>query len=191
MVDTPLEQYRGGDIRPIPDPTLLTTEASVRLEAMIRNLIQTEITHQNDLFSEKFERIDMRFNMLDARTAEQKSDTKAALDAALAAQKEAVASQTASFKENITKSETAATERIKGVETLLATSSRATDDKISDLKDRVIAIEAGKLGSVEQVANQRASGVDTRGVMASIISIVTATIAVASIIITIIVITKP
>jgi hypothetical protein len=179
------------DIRPIPDPTVLTTAASVRLEEMIRDLIKAEIMHQHDLFSEKLARIDMQFNMLDARTAEQKSDTKAALDAALAAQKEAVASQTASFKENITKSETAATERIKGVETLLATSSKSTDDKISDLKDRIIAIEATKLGSTEQAATTRAGGSDLRSSMASIISVITTLIAVASIIVTIIVVTRP
>lgn len=188
---TEMPEGRHSDLRPIPDPTVLTTEASTRLEKALRELILSEIAHQNDLFSEKLARIDMLFNVLDARTAEQKSDTKAALDAALAAQKEAVASQTASFKENITKSETAATERIKGVETLLATSSRSTDDKISDLKDRVIAIEAVKLGNTEQTANMRAGGTDMRGNMASIISVITTVIAIASIIITIIVVTKP
>jgi uncharacterized membrane protein len=179
-----------GDIRPVPDPTALTTEASIRLEIMLRNLIQSEILHQNDLFSERFMRIDTRFNMLDARTAEQKQDTTNALNAALAAQKEAVAAQTASSEKSITKSETATTERIKGVETLLSTSTKATDDKITDLKDRIIAIEARKQGATEETENLQGSSANIRGNMASIISVVTTLIAIISIIIAIFMATK-
>jgi len=171
------------DIRPIPDPTVLTTAASVRLEEMIRALIQSEIEHQNDLFIERLAKVDMRFNMLDARTAEQKKDTKDALDAALAAQKEAVAAQTAASEKSITKSETATIERIKAVETLLATSTKASDDKIDDLKVRIVAIEAKKLGSVEQVETSRAGGTDARAILTSILGVVVAVIAIAGVLI--------
>ncbi len=191
MPDTQDRTLSGGDIRPVPDPTLLTTEASIRLEAMLRNLIASEISHQAELFIERFARIETQFHMLETRTAEQKKDTKDALDAALAAQKEAVASQTASSEKSITKSETATIERIKAVETLLSASTRATDDKIDDIKSRVVAIEAVKLGHTEQVADTRAGGMDMRGNMASIISVVMTVIAVASIIISIIIVTKP
>jgi hypothetical protein len=190
MSETP-EGHRG-DIRPIPDPTALTTEASVRLEEMLRGLIASEVAHLDALFSEKLVRIEVRFEMLDERTAEQKKDMKDALDAALAAQKGEAAAQTASLEKNIGKSETATIERIKTVETLLSTFTRVSDDKIDDLKSRIVAIEAVKLGNTEQTANMRASGTDTRGNMASIISVITAFIAVVSIVITIIiVVTKP
>jgi hypothetical protein len=190
------------DTRPVPDPTVLTTEASIRQEAMFRDLIKTEIEHVTELiaeringvsnsFNEKLARIESRFDMLDNRTAEQKKDTKDALDAALAAQKEAVASQTASSEKSITKSETATIERIKAVETLLSASTRASDDKIDDLKSRIVAIEAVKLGNVEQTATMRAGAFDMRGNMAVIISVITAVIAAASIIIAIIVVLKP
>lgn len=155
------------------------------METALRNFITTEIRHQNDLFMSVIAKIEMRLDLLDDRTAEQKSDTKAALDAALAAQKEAVASQTDSFRENTAKSETAATERIKGVETLLATSSRSTDDKISDLKDRVIAIEAVKLGSVEGVASIRSNSDNSRAIIASVIGVIGVIIAVTSVLIAI------
>jgi len=183
------------DIRPIPDPTVLTTAASLRLEEMLRNLIQVEIAHQAALFTEKLATIETkfetRFAMLDTRTAEQKKDTKDALDAALSAAKEAVASQTAASEKSITKSETATIERIKAVETLLATSTKASDDKSDDLKSRIVAIEAVKLGNMEQTTAQRERGLETRGSMASVMSIVMAVIAVASIIIAIIVVLKP
>ena len=144
------------DIRPVPDPTILTTEATSRLEAMLRNLIRTEVGHLDDLFRERLSGVvsqfSTQFTMLDARTAEQKQDTTNALNAALAAQKEAVAAQTASSEKSITKSETATIERIKAVETLLSASTRASDDKIDDLKSRIVAIEAVKLGAVEGAA---------------------------------------
>lgn len=182
---------RGQDTRPVPDPTVLTTEASNRLEMMMRNLIRTEILHQNELFTEKINgsissfneklaRIESRFDMLDNRTAEQKKDTKDALDAALAAQKEAVASQTASSEKSITKSETATIERIKAVETLLSASTRASDDKIDDLKSRIVAIEAVKLGNVEAATSSRDAGTDTRAILTSVLGVVIVLIAMAS-----------
>lgn len=116
----------------------------------VPSLISSGVDHLNDLVKEKMVGIHEQFQSLAARTAEQKADTTKALTDALAAQKEAVANQTASSEKSITKSETATTERIKGVEALLATQGKATDDKISDLKDRIIAIESVKLGSAEQ-----------------------------------------
>jgi hypothetical protein len=181
VADTPEAHH--SDTRPIPDPTVLTTEASLRMETSLRNFITTEIKHQSELFMSVVARIEMRLDLLDGRTAEQKSDTKAALDAALAAQKEAVASQTESANKSIDKSETATTERIKGVEALLATSTKATDDKITDLKDRVIAIEAVKLGNVEGAATVHSSSTDTRAIIAIAISVILAIIAAAGVLI--------
>ena len=162
------------DIRPVPDPTVLTTAASVRLEEMIRTLIKAEITHQRELFN-------MQFKMLDARTAEQKKDTKDALDAALAAAKEQVASQNINFEKSITKSDTAFTERVKAVETLLSTSTKSSDDKIDDLKSRIVAIEAVKLGSTEGAATAREHGVDSRALMTSAMQIIMAIIAIGAV----------
>jgi hypothetical protein len=156
---------------------VLTTEASKQLEERLRNVITVETMHQRELF-------DTQFKMLEMRTAEQKKDTKDALDAALAAQKEAVAAQTAASEKSITKSETATIERIKAVETLLATSTKASDDKIDDLKVRIVAMEAIKLGATEQ-----ATGI--RGNLAVTVSVIMAFIGVASLIITIIVVLRP
>jgi hypothetical protein len=164
-------------------------------------MILSEIAHLDALFSEKLARMDMRFELLEERTAEQKvdnairvseqkKDMKDALNAALAAQKGEAASQTASLEKNIGKSETATIERIKSVETLLTTSSRSTDDKISDIKDRVIAIEAVKLGGIEQTANMRATGSEIRGNMGSIISVITTVIAVGSVLVAVFIATK-
>jgi hypothetical protein len=178
---------RMNDRRPIPDPTNLTTEASLRLEAMLRNLIHGEIMHLDDLFRERLSGVigqfSTQFAMLDARTAEQKQDTTNALNAALAAQKEAVAAQTASSEKSITKSETATIERIKAVETLLSASTRASDDKIDDLKSRIVALEAVKLGTAEGVASVHSSSNDSRAIISIAIAVIMALVAVAGILI--------
>jgi hypothetical protein len=124
-------------------------------------------------FNKDIEKIYARFDMLDARTAEQKSDTKAALDAALAAQKEAVSAQTASSEKAIIKSETATIERIKAVETLLSANNIASDGKISDIKERIGKIEALKTGAHE-------SGIDMRAILTSVLGVVIVLIAMAS-----------
>lgn len=165
-----MSDTRQGDVRPVPDPTVLTTAASLRLEETLRRLVQSEIEHMEMLMNERFAHIETQFKMLDARTAEQKKDTKDALDAALAAQKEAVASQTASSEKSITKSETATIERIKAVETLLSASTRASDDKIDDLKSRIVAIEAVKLGTKESVSDSRATIAAVVGVIGVVIA---------------------
>jgi hypothetical protein len=179
------------DIRPVPDPTALTMEASARLEAMLRILIATEIQHEQKLVDQKLAEIRTILAMLDSRTAEQKKDTKDALDAALAAAKEAVANQSTSSEKSITKSETATIERIKAVETLLTQSTIASNDKVDDLKSRIVAIEAVKLGNVEQDTTIRSRGVDMRGNMAIIISIITSVISVVGVVVAIIIATKP
>lgn len=163
------------DVRPVPDPTVLTTEASQRLEGMLRNLIKTELEHAAELNDAKRGIIHQALHDLEIRTAEQKKDTKDALDAALAAQKEQVNTQNISFEKNIAKSDTATAERIKAVETQQATSSKALDDKISDLKDRVIAMEAGRTG-VHQ------SGIDMRAILTSAVGVVAVLIALISLV---------
>jgi hypothetical protein len=173
MPDTHLDgPAAGGDLRPRPDPTVLTTEASNRLETMLRNLITAEARHITELLAKDMAHVELQFKTIAERTAEQKSDTKSALDAALAAAKEAVTSQTASSEKAILKSETASVERIKGLETLLATSLSSTDEKITDIKDRVIAIEAIKLGATEAGSTARAISGDARGSRDSFIAIV-------------------
>ena len=175
------------DVRPVPDPTTLTTAASDRLEATLRNLIRAETRHIDELFRERLSatatHFMTQFSMLDARTAEQKQDTTNALNAALAAQKEAVAAQTASSEKSITKSETATIERIKAVETLLSASTRASDDKIDDLKSRIVAIEASKLGTKEGTATAQQNTTDARAMITIGISIILVIIASASILV--------
>lgn len=147
--------YVNGEIRALIARLDAADKATaIRLATIdnIPNLIIKEVTHLHILIEEQLA-------ALAARTAEQKADTTKALTDALAAQKEAVANQTNSSEKSITKSETATTERIKGVEALLGTQAKSTDDKIGDLKDRVVAIEATRLGGqAERIDHRQVTG---------------------------------
>lgn len=180
MVDT---TNRQDDVRPIPDPTVLTTEASTRLEKSLRELTLSEIAHLESLLTERFARIETQFKMLDSRTAEQKQDTNNALTAALSAQKEQAALQNNASEKSITKSETATIERIKAVETLLAASTHASDEKSDDLKSRIVALEAIKLGIVEGAAGVHSSSDNMRAILTSVVGVLLVVIAAASILV--------
>lgn len=180
------------DIRPVPDPTVLTTQASDRLESMLRNLIWTEIRHRAELTDKTFEGVEQRiadlderiadqFTALAARTAEQKADTTKALTDALAAQKEAAAATTTSSEKSITKSETATTERIKATESLLSTTTKASDDKIIDLKGRMDRMEASRVGSREGVAGVHESSSRTLAILAGLASLVLVVVAIITV----------
>src|SRR5271163_46358 len=101
------------DRRPVPDPTLLTTQQLLRelstlreliftrLDAMDRatsllsetvnrtpTVVQTEISHVRELTGERFTAIDQQFRERDIRTEKADKASKEALDAALLSAKE-------------------------------------------------------------------------------------------------------
>lgn len=197
-----------GGSRPVPDPTVATTDQLLREIAALRREVEqrdlawngahqdlkdSQITQHSDLkeillnsiaasrdlSDEKFTAIDEKFAAQDQRTAEQKKDTKDALDAALAAQKEAVKEQTLSSEKSILKSETATTERIKATEQLLATSSKSTDEKIAAVEKRVDRIEAAKLGAGEAQVITRDTHTDARAMAMIVLTVVSLLIAAA------------
>jgi hypothetical protein len=118
---------------PIPDPSLLTTQQLEREIAALRELLRSEIhTHAlldevefrrvaeqidalDKLKSEKFNRVEQRFSMLESQRLEQKADNLDRIGIAMIAQKEA-----------IDKSEKTTSESI-----------RALGGKVDDLKDRI------------------------------------------------------
>lgn len=155
--------------RPPPsvDPTVLTTAQLFREIDRLREFVLSEVAQRGGLTDEKiigvkdtFTFIEQRFSDLEARTAEQKSDTKDAVTAALQAAKEAVGQQTEASERSIAKSEAATTKQIDSVTALLLTSNAATSDTISDLKSRMDRIEAARLNGVEA----RTLGRDDRSV---------------------------
>jgi hypothetical protein len=100
-----------------------------------------------DLHAEKFRSIETQFIERDTRTEQTSRDSKVAVDAALQAAKEAVGEQNKSNSLANSKMEASFTKQIDQIGTLITTSNKATDDKISDIKDRLNSIEGQNVGS--------------------------------------------
>lgn len=163
--------------RPVPDPTILTTqqlnrEISALKELMtIRHdgydraieLIQSKADKEPSVDNvvgrlekiaavtdEKFNGIEKQFAERDVRVEQTSRDSKVAVDAALQAAKEAVGEQNKSSALAIAKSEAATTKQIDSMVLLIQSSNKAIDDKIDDLKNRLTTIEGTKHGNKEQ-----------------------------------------
>lgn len=166
------EMKNAAESRPTPDPTILTTEQSLRGLASLREIIEarldgmdtilgllqthldhrdtaiaTGVKHLQDLIDEKFKSIATQFIERDTRTEQTSRDSKVAVDAALQAAKEAVGEQNKSAASAIAKSEAATTKQIDAIGILISTTAKASDDKIDDLKTRLTTIEGHSNGS--------------------------------------------
>jgi hypothetical protein len=147
---------------PIPDPSALTTEqlhrelASLKAQIEIRldgmdkasqllaanvSRVPTDtdkqIDHLRGLHSEKFASVQSQFRDLATLAAASEKAATTAVNAALQAAKEAVASQNTANSAAITKSEAATADQIKGILAHLASNTKATDEKIADINRRL------------------------------------------------------
>jgi uncharacterized integral membrane protein len=161
--DTQGDRHRSG-WAPVPDPTVLTTEALQReigalkdlMEQRIiglRELVESQIAATVSVREGQLDSILGRIDLVETQRVEQKADTKAAVDAALTAQKEAVKEQTTASERAIAKSEAATT---KSIEQLASTFQTAFDGQrrdIDDLKERVGTYEARRGGAEGQRAS--------------------------------------
>lgn len=123
----------GSDRKNGPDPTLLTIDALRREIAMLSAQVLLQLDAANRLDSERFRAIDMQLVRSEDLRREMKLDTKAQVDAALEAQKEATHSIRSNFD----------------------TSFQGLSTAIADLKDRLTILESVKLGQVEQKQESR------------------------------------
>jgi hypothetical protein len=127
----------------------------LRHEAM-RTEVEQRVIGAMDFCSSQFKQIETQLQRFEALRIEQKADTKAAVDAALTAQKEAVREQSESFALAVAKSEAATN---KQIEQLTLTASTARDDLrrgIDDAKERITDAERTlnvRLGEVDAKAN--------------------------------------
>lgn len=99
-----------------------------------------------EVTGEKFTSVVQQLGMMESQRVEQKADTQKAVDAALAAQKEAVKEQTAASERAIAKSEASTAEQLKQLSTTFSTSISGLTTNLNDLKERVSRIESLKQG---------------------------------------------
>lgn len=184
---------RVDDIRPIPDPTILTTQQLLREVGSLRDIIEArqagvdkeiglingrldgrqnaikeEVTHLQHLQDEKFHSIVVQFAERDTRTEQTSKDSKVAVDAALQAAKEAVAEQNKSSSLAIYKSEMATAKQIDQIGVTIQAMATNLNDKIDDMKSRITVTEGKGAG----MASLWGWIVGAVGVVAAIIAIV-------------------
>jgi hypothetical protein len=126
----------------------------------LRDLLLSETEKLSAVTTERFLGVAAQFSERDTRTDQRAGDTKLAVDAAFAAAKEA----TSKIEMGFTKS-------IDGQQDLMNTNTKATDDKISDLKDRVTAMESRTQGIGAANVESRNNQNDSRGMMFGIVGI--------------------
>lgn len=130
--------------RPVPDPTLLTTEQLLRETKNAVALLRAEIEGDRDTSAVRFDGVTREFSMIEDRRKEQKIDTKTAVDAALQAAKEAMS-----------KIEASTLDQAKQQNATFTANLQAVVNNVSDIKDRIGTIEASKIGAMEMKSGAR------------------------------------
>jgi len=110
--------------------------------------------------NERFSSIDLRFTERDTRFNEVAKLNGTAVDAAFHAAREAV-----------TKSEGSVAKQVDQLNVLLSRSSEAVESKISDIKDRITAMENRSIGQVENRNTGRSDQLQWVGLIALLISV--------------------
>jgi hypothetical protein len=155
--------------RPVPDPTVLTTQQLSVAIAAQRDLFETRIEAMDTAvkllqenanrsptigevyarFEERFIRIDQSFVERDKRTDQLTLASSTAIAAALQAQKEAAGESQKSSSAAIAKAETATSESIKQLQVLFQTSIAALSTQILDVKSRLDKGEGQGVGRLD------------------------------------------
>jgi predicted HTH transcriptional regulator len=158
----PREVQPLAEVRPVPDPTVLTTQQLLREIATSREVIETrlsgmdkaiellqaaadrypafvraEVKQLQELHEEKFSSIGTQFAERDKRTEQLSLADKTAIAAALQAQKEAAGAQNESNAAANAKTETNFAKLIEQNQALLLEVRRNTEAQINDLKSRL------------------------------------------------------
>lgn len=134
------------------DPSELTTKQLHREIQVLNELLDARFTGTESISIQRFASVDKQFELMEKQRVEQKADTKAAVDAALTAQKEAVKEQTIASDRAIAKSETAMTKQLEQLSANFTTAINGVSVQMNDSKDRIVKIESQKQGSDGTVA---------------------------------------
>lgn len=180
MIDEAIPIRAIGNIRPVPDPTELTTEALRQAVSEMKELLGLSVLHESALRIKDIEALQRELALVDKQRIEGKAADTASLAAALSAAKEAVKENNLSFEKAIFKTETATNDQIKGIVTTFNTTIESVNNTISDVKDRINRLE-------QSVATHAAAGSEkekaTDKIQPYAFAIIMAVVAVTSLII--------
>jgi galactokinase len=162
--------------RPVPDPTVLTTQAlhreviglkelfNTRLNAMDEALrllqsnadkspsiavVDSDVRHLKELTDERFKGVDQRFEEKDKISERLSVAERDRVAAALQAQKELVTAQNLSNTTASEKTESSFAKLITQMQALMESQKAAADDKVDDLKTRVYTVEGSQKGNID------------------------------------------
>ena len=186
--------------RPVPDPTVLTTDQLRREIGALRELMESrfsgsekiaeimesalsklrlsykeDIQRAQELSDEKFNSVETQFRERDTRAEQTAKDNKTSVDAALAAAKEAVG-----------KTEAAFTKQMDMLSAQMTQLGKALDDKIDDVKTRVTIIESNRAGAGAQKIESVQTSKDNSALVFSIIGAVVAAAVVVNIVVSLV-----
>lgn len=159
--------------RPVPDPTVLTSQALQREVAGLKELFETRLDAMDKaitllqsradqspsidvvsesvislrkLFIEKFRRVDTQISERDTRTEQTATESSKAIAAALQAAKEAVSEQNKSNAASMEKTEMALTKQLDQQQVLMRQTTEALESQVDDLKERINLAEGRTRG---------------------------------------------
>lgn len=139
---------------PVPDPSDKTVEAIAEAVATTRAMLASHMITSDLFINQRFATVDNQFSVVERHRVEQKQDTKTAVDAALAAQKEAA-----------TKAETDTNRKLDQIQVSVTT-------PIADLKERITRIESMGVGGNEMKASMIAGMIGVSVLVSTVIGVI-------------------
>jgi nitrogen regulatory protein PII-like uncharacterized protein len=144
------------DVKPIPDPTELTSKAVDKAVLVSRQYTEEEITHIRDWASSEIIHLrdwaGIQFTLNERQRLELKEDTEKAVKSALDAAKEAVKEQTTASQLANTKSEVGFKEQLGQQDSRFSLANEGINRELSVLTTRVERIENLKQGGQDVVS---------------------------------------
>ncbi len=158
------------EAKPVPDPTILTTEQLLREVGNVERLMDARLKIIEAVTDERFNSVETQFALFERQRIEQKQDTKSAVDSALAAAEKAVGNQTIASEKAIGVGQTATAEQLKQTNITVSTALGGLTSMLNDLKTRVERIENIRQGGTELRTDQRQNAAQMIGLAAVLVA---------------------
>ena len=167
MVRVPTEVQKAvGTLKDILDQKIVALEQSMRDAAQLRD--------------EKFAGVAKQFETLNISIGKTSEVAKTAVDAALQAAKELVLQQNISAAQSAAKQEASFSKQIDAQGLLIQTTAKASDEKVNDIRERLLRLEAKKEGTAEYLSSHQSSSNLNINMIAIVVSVILAGFAIAA-----------
>jgi cobalamin biosynthesis Mg chelatase CobN len=151
-----------------------------RIASMLPQSLEREALRLERLFEEKFNTIQLQFRELNIRLEQDRTAATTAVNAALAAQKEAAQAQNQSNSAAIAKSENSFTKEIDSLRTLITATKEGITADIINLTGRMDRGEGGFQGARTQIHEQRESMTVNTAIVGGIVGFLILVVAIAA-----------